>query len=123
MFQHPPLIRILNIHPYGSAMALAVVLSAWGSAASAQSETTAHTSKKIPASTSSVKDPREAMAKKSRALAKPKAPKSHKKTHTSKQAKGAAVPAALAAGLFFSESSAAMDWSSQAAERLQLDPQ
>ncbi len=123
MFQHSPLIRILNIHPYGSAMALAVVLSAWGSAASAQSETTAHTSKKIPASTSSVKDPREAMAKKSRALAKPKAPKSHKKTQTSKQAKGAAVPAALAAGLFFSESNAAMDWSSQAAERLQLDPQ
>jgi membrane-bound lytic murein transglycosylase B len=33
----------------------------------------------------------------------------------------AALPAA--AGLFFSESNAAMDWSSQAAERLQLDPQ
>jgi membrane-bound lytic murein transglycosylase B len=54
----------------------------------------------------------------SKPKSKNKAPQSAKtKTNVAK----AALPAA--AGLFFSESSAAMDWSNQAAERLQLDPQ
>jgi membrane-bound lytic murein transglycosylase B len=52
-------------------------------------------------------------------------PKSKNKAPPSAKTKANAAKAALpaAAGLFFSESSAAMDWSSQAAERLQLDPQ
>ncbi|WP_353237681.1 lytic murein transglycosylase B [Limnohabitans sp.] len=55
---------------------------------------------------------------KTKTKSKNSGPKSSKvKTNAAK----AALPAA--AGLFFSESSAAMDWSSQAAERLQLDPQ
>ena len=104
-------------------MALAVVLSAWSSAASAHSETTAPASKTTHASTSAAKEQRAAMAKKPRALAKSKVPKPSQKSNAPKLAKGLAVPSGLAAGLLFSESSAAMAWSSQAAERLQLDPQ
>ena len=104
-------------------MALAVVLSAWSSAASAHSETTAHNPKTTHTSTSSAKGQRETLAKKPRALVKSKVLKPSQKANAPKLAKGLAAPSALAAGLLFGESSAAMEWSSQAAERLQLDPQ
>ena len=99
-----PFISRLNTHAFGSAMALAVVLSAGTGTSYAQEQ-------------------RETTVKKPRTVAKPKVPQSSQKSNAPKLAKGVAVPAASAAGLLFSQSSAAMAWSAQAAERAQIDPQ
>jgi membrane-bound lytic murein transglycosylase B len=123
MHPYPRPIPTLNSHKSWASVALAVVLTAWGCTAWAQTETPAQTSKTSHNSNSSAKEQGEAIAKKPMALAKSKVQKSSKKSKTPKISKSLATSSAFAAGLFFSESSAAMDWSSQAAERLQLDPQ